>query len=125
MWWEGRRGESASRIRRRRDLRRSDLSSSRPLFLEGRKWRQMNGVFGNVRRPNCVVVCRVFDEKIFVVPVRDRVRLYGVEIAAEIGPSRCVDSFAFVFFFLFILFVYLFQQSLQMPGMAVRSRKTD
>ncbi|KAK2050568.1 hypothetical protein LZ31DRAFT_149644 [Colletotrichum somersetense] len=103
MWWEGRRGESASRIRRRRDLRRSDLSSCRPLFLEGRKWRQMNGVFGNVRRPNCVVACRVVDEKIFVVPVRDRVRLYGVEIAAEIGPSRCVDSFAFVFFFLFYL----------------------
>jgi len=46
-----------------------------------------------------VVASRVVDKKIFVVPVRDRVRLYGLEIAAEKGPSRCVDSFAFVFVF--------------------------
>ncbi|WDK15947.1 hypothetical protein CGRA01v4_07229 [Colletotrichum graminicola] len=58
----------------------------------------MDGLFGNVRRPNYVVASRVVDEKIFVVPMRDRVRLYGVEIAAEIGPSRCVDSFAFIYF---------------------------
>ncbi|KAK1962132.1 hypothetical protein LY78DRAFT_267113 [Colletotrichum sublineola] len=65
-------------------------------------WRQMDDLFGSVRRPNCMAASRVVDEKIFVVPVWNRVRLYGVEIAAEIGPSRCVDSFAFVFFFFFV-----------------------